>query len=239
MTLLTDVSSQCQPSHVPRLAEERTLPSHRFSRLPGHAAIPVQCSSGHASPLQSSPHGLTRFNTLPSTEAERALLTCCGSLHWARRLVAHRPFPDLDALLAAADEAVYDFAPADLDEALSRESLPLTPHGSYSVAHTALGAAHGAYESRFGHAFVICLDDYGPAEALDQLLAGIRSRLGNDPEEERVLSWDELRRLARGRLARLVRSLDARTEPQEAIDPQEPADSGRPDSASDSPYVAV
>jgi 2-oxo-4-hydroxy-4-carboxy--5-ureidoimidazoline (OHCU) decarboxylase len=171
--------------------------------------------------VQSSPHGLTRFNTLPAIEAERALLTCCGSLHWARRLVAHRPYPDLDALLAAADEAVYDFAPADLDEALSRETLSLPPHGSYSVA------------------FVICLDGYGPGEALDQLLAGIRSRLGNDPEEERVLSWDELRRLARGRLARLVRSLDARTDPQEAIDPQEPADSGRPDSASDSPYVAV
>lgn len=86
---------------------------------------------------------------------------------------------------------------------------------------------------------MICLDGYGPDEALDQLLAGIRSRLGNDPEEERVLSWDELRRLARGRLARFVRSLKARTEPQEAIDPQEPADSGRPDSSSDSPYVAV
>ncbi|MGX1672162.1 2-oxo-4-hydroxy-4-carboxy-5-ureidoimidazoline decarboxylase [Streptomyces sp. NPDC055400] len=189
--------------------------------------------------MQSSPHGLARFNALPATEAERALLACCGSLQWTRRLVAHRPYPDLGALLAAADEAVYDFAPADLDEALSRESLPLAPHGSYSVAYTALGAAHSAYESRFGHAFVICLDGYGPREALDQLLAGIRSRLGNDPEEERVLSWDELRRLARGRLARLVRSLDARTEPQEAIDPQESADSGRPDSASDSPYVAV
>lgn len=74
--------------------------------------------------MQSSPHGLTRFNTLPAVEAERALLSCCGSLHWARRLVAHRPYPDLGALLAAADEAVYDFAPADLDEALSRETLP-------------------------------------------------------------------------------------------------------------------
>lgn len=148
--------------------------------------------------MQSSPHGLSRFNTLPAAEAERALLTCCGSLHWTRRLAAHRPYPDLGALLAAADEAVYDFVPADLDEALSRETLPLPPHGSYSVAHTALGAAHSAYESRFGHAFVICLDGYGPDEALDQLLAGIRSRLGNDPEEERVLSWDELRRLARG-----------------------------------------
>ncbi|WP_223281333.1 2-oxo-4-hydroxy-4-carboxy-5-ureidoimidazoline decarboxylase [Streptomyces sp. San01] len=189
--------------------------------------------------MQSSLHGLARLNTMPAAEAERALLTCCGSLHWARRLVAHRPYPDLGALLAAADEAVYDFVPADLDDALSRETLPLPPRGAYSVAHTALGAAHSAYESRFGHAFVICLDGYGPEEALDQLLAGIRSRLGNDPEEERVLSWEELRRLARGRLARLVRTFEARPESAKAIEPQETADSGRPDSAPNSPYVAV
>jgi 2-oxo-4-hydroxy-4-carboxy--5-ureidoimidazoline (OHCU) decarboxylase len=37
------------------------------------------------------------------------------------------------------------------------------------------------------------------------VLVGIRSRLANDPEEERVVTADELRRLARGRLARLVR----------------------------------
>ncbi|MEU6663667.1 2-oxo-4-hydroxy-4-carboxy-5-ureidoimidazoline decarboxylase [Streptomyces sp. NPDC046821] len=226
---MSHISSQCQPGHVPRLAEERTLPSHRLSRLPGSAAVQVQ----------SSPHGLARFNTLPAAKAEIALLTCCGSLHWARRLVAHRPYPDLGSLLAAADEAIYDFLPADLDEALSREALPLPPHGAYSVAHTALGAAHAAYEGRFGHAFVICLDGYGPEEALDQLLAGIRSRLGNDPEEERVLSWEELRRLARGRLARLVQTLSSRPGPQKATDPQEPLDSGRTDSSPDSPYVAV
>jgi len=52
---------------------------------------------------------------------------------------------------------------------------------------------------------VICLDDFAPAEALDQVLAGIRSRLANDPEEERVLAAEELRRLTRGRLSRLVR----------------------------------
>jgi 2-oxo-4-hydroxy-4-carboxy-5-ureidoimidazoline decarboxylase len=52
--------------------------------------------------------------------------------------------------------------------------------------------------------FVICLDDLAPGEALDEVLAGIRSRLAHDPEEERVLAAEELRRLARGRLARLV-----------------------------------
>lgn len=52
--------------------------------------------------------------------------------------------------------------------------------------------------------FVICLDDFSPEESLDQVLAGIRSRLTHDPEEERLVAAEELRRLARGRLTRLL-----------------------------------
>ena len=69
----------------------------------------------------------------------------------------------------------------------------------------ALNAAHAAYEARFGHAFVIYLGDTPEGEALDHVLAGIRSRLTNDAEEERVLAADELRRLAKGRLVEFVR----------------------------------
>jgi 2-oxo-4-hydroxy-4-carboxy--5-ureidoimidazoline (OHCU) decarboxylase len=130
----------------------------------------------------------------------------------------HRPYPDLDALVAAADEAAYDLTPADLAEALAGESLTPLPDGAYSAAHTALSAAHAAYESRFGHVFVICLDDCTPEEALDRVLAGIRGRLANDPEEERVLAAEELRRLARGRIARLVRIFEEHLE-NERISP--------------------
>ncbi|TRO62836.1 2-oxo-4-hydroxy-4-carboxy-5-ureidoimidazoline decarboxylase [Streptomyces sp. IB201691-2A2] len=156
-------------------------------------------------PAGPRPTGLDGFNAMPADEAERALLVCCGSHHWARRVAAHRPYPDLDALLAAADEAAYDLTPGDLAEALACESLTLLPEGAYSAAHTALSAAHAAYESRFGHVFVICLDDTTPEESLDQVLAGIRSRLTNDPDEERIQTAEELRRLARGRLTRSYR----------------------------------
>jgi len=69
----------------------------------------------------------------------------------------------------------------------------------------ALNAAHAAYEARFGHAFVIYLGDTPEGEALDHVLAGIRSRLTNDPEEERVVAAEELRRLAGQRLGDLLR----------------------------------
>ncbi|WP_425577980.1 2-oxo-4-hydroxy-4-carboxy-5-ureidoimidazoline decarboxylase [Streptomyces glaucus] len=153
---------------------------------------------------------LEHFNAAPAEEARRVLLTCLHSRAWADRVTAHRPYPDLDTLLAAADEAAYDLAAADLAQALAAESLPRLPAGTYSAAHTALSAANAAYEARFGHVFVICLDGLAGDEVLNHLLAAIRSRLANDPEEERAVTAEELRRLARGRLARTLASAGPR-----------------------------
>nr|WSY52328.1 2-oxo-4-hydroxy-4-carboxy-5-ureidoimidazoline decarboxylase [Streptomyces sp. NBC_00886] len=152
-----------------------------------------------------SPKSLEGFNSAPADDVRHALLDCLRSLRWSRRLTDHRPYPDLDALLAASDEAAYDLTAGDLAEALTGESLPVLPDETYEAAHMALGAAHAAYEARFGHVFVICVDDIPPGEVLDHVLAGIQSRLTNDPEEERVVVAEELRRLARGRLLDVFR----------------------------------
>ncbi|MFF9767005.1 2-oxo-4-hydroxy-4-carboxy-5-ureidoimidazoline decarboxylase [Streptomyces sp. NPDC014636] len=150
------------------------------------------------------PTPLDAFNTAPADEARTLLLHCLHSLRWADRIADHRPYPDPEALLAAADEAAYDLSPADLGEALAGESLPELPEDTYSAAHMALGAAHAAYEARFGHAFVISLGGVPRDEIIDRILEAIRSRLANDREEERVTAAEELRRLARGRLLGLL-----------------------------------
>lgn len=154
--------------------------------------------------------GIQVFNRAPATTARAWLLSCCLSHPWAERLADHRPFPDTDALLAAADEASYDLAPAQRAGALAAEQ-PHGPHpaGLPPAARTALRAAHAAYESRFGRVFVICLDDHHIEEHLDQTLTGLRERLCNEPDEERVIAAEELRRVARGRLARLVTRIGA------------------------------
>ncbi|CAL9553413.1 MULTISPECIES: 2-oxo-4-hydroxy-4-carboxy-5-ureidoimidazoline decarboxylase [Streptomyces] len=148
---------------------------------------------------------MEHFNAASAEDLERTLLACLRSPRWSRRVADHRPYPDLDSLLAAADEAAYDLTWDDLTEALAAEPLPTLPPDTYSAAHTALNAAHAAYEARFGHVFVICLDGVSPSETLDRLLEAIRSRLANDPEEERVVAADELRRLARERLLHALR----------------------------------
>lgn len=151
------------------------------------------------------PTVLGAFNIAPADEARSLLLSCLRSLRWAERVTAHRPYPTVDALLAASDEAAYDLTPMDLSEALAGETLPVLPDGAHSAAHMAMDAAHAAYEARFGHAFVVCLDGLPADEALDHALAGIRSRLTNDPEDERVVASEELRRLARQRLVASLR----------------------------------
>lgn len=166
--------------------------------------MPVQGSGRTPDAADGRAPGLHRFNTAPAPEATAALLIACGSHRWVQRLVAHRPYPDLDALLFAADEAGYDLAPADLAEALAAEVSPGLHHAAPYAAHLALSAAHAAYESRFGHVFVMCLDGVGSSEQPDQVLAGIRARLGHDSDEERVVTADEMRRLARGRITALV-----------------------------------
>ncbi|MEU0222928.1 2-oxo-4-hydroxy-4-carboxy-5-ureidoimidazoline decarboxylase [Streptomyces sp. NPDC006284] len=150
------------------------------------------------------PSSLERFNTAPAEEAVATLLTCLNSAWWAERLTSHRPYPDLPSLLAAADEAAYDLSPDDLAEALAAETLPPLPEDTYAAAHTALGAGYAAYEARFGHVFAICLDGLAAGEAVNHVLTGIRSRLANDPDEERLVALEELRLLARGRLTRLT-----------------------------------
>ncbi|MFF3498779.1 2-oxo-4-hydroxy-4-carboxy-5-ureidoimidazoline decarboxylase [Streptomyces sp. NPDC003247] len=140
------------------------------------------------------------FNTAPAEEAHHTLLACLHSPSWARRVTAHRPYPTPDALLAASDEAAYDLAPGELAQALAAETLPPLPENTYEAAHMALDAAHAAYEARFGHVFVLYLGDTPPEETLDHVLEAIRSRLTNDPEKEREVAAEELRRTARGRL---------------------------------------
>ncbi|GAA0586336.1 2-oxo-4-hydroxy-4-carboxy-5-ureidoimidazoline decarboxylase [Streptomyces crystallinus] len=207
----------CRSFEEPTLSSEshagprkRPPPLHHTPRTTGRPAIPGRTQ---ADPIIPGPYdparepgedGLTRFNRASGAAAEAALLDCCASLRWAERVTAHRPYPDLDALLAAADEASYDLSPEDLTEALAEERSPGLDATAPQAAHTALRAAHAAYESRFGHAFVICLTGRRPTEHLNEMLGGIRVRMTNEQDEERAIAADELRRLARARLASLV-----------------------------------
>lgn len=66
----------------------------------------------------------------------------------------------------------------------------------------ALAAENLQYEKRFGQVFLIFASD----RSGDEILAELRRRLNNDPVNEFAEARAELRKIARMRLEKLVRS---------------------------------
>ena len=162
--------------------------------------------------------GLRWLNSLPAAQAAPLLATCCASRAWVERMAAGRPYPDLDALLGAGDDAIGDLDRDDLAEALSahprigqRAAGASTEAGWSRQEQSSVGSADGelqaalqegnrAYEERFGHIFLI----RASGRSAEELLAALRQRLGNDPDTEWGVVAEELREIARLRLERLL-----------------------------------
>lgn len=145
-------------------------------------------------------------------ELRAALLACCHAPAWADRLAARRPFGDLPTLLAASDAELAASDEADVDAALAAHPrIGERPAGADSAreqsavlagdAAVLAGLAQGnrAYEERFGHVYLVC----AAGRTAEELLAVLRSRLGNDPGVERSVLRAELAAITRLRLTRL------------------------------------
>ncbi len=157
---------------------------------------------------------LAVFNALPAPAAVAELLDVCHSTRWAESVAAARPFTDLAALQASADETWLALEPADWLEALEGhprigEQGGSSPSFSRDEQSGLAGAgvstrallAQGnlAYEQRFGHVFLISAAGRTPEEILDSLL----TRLDNDPDTELRVAADQHRRITRLRLEKL------------------------------------
>ena len=159
-------------------------------------------------------HALRRLNALPDQEARMELLACCGSRRWAARVSAGRPYADTGAVLTAADEAWDAATEADLREAFAahprigeaerggtqerREQAASAD--ADEATRDALREGNRAYEERFGHIYLVCASGRSATE----LLADLRSRLGNDPATELRVAAEEQRAITRLRLQKLL-----------------------------------
>jgi 2-oxo-4-hydroxy-4-carboxy-5-ureidoimidazoline decarboxylase len=164
---------------------------------------------------------IAAFNAMPAGELERQLRECCAAPGWAARIVAGRPYRTRAEVLAAADAAARALSWADVAAGLaahprigeraageSREASWSRREQSAAAAAdrrtaTALAEANRAYEERFGHVFLIFASGRSP----DEILAAARQRMGNDEAAERAVVADELRKIARLRLERLLDAL--------------------------------
>ena len=168
------------------------------------------------SPSPQAPATLGSFNAAPEQDAERIVVACCASGTFVKAMAGGRPYPDPAALLSAIDAALKALNWDDIVEAMSEHPRigDRAVRGGMSAAEQSGAAAASdevrqgladgnvAYEQRFGHVFLICASGLSGQEMLDQL----RARLENDEETERTVVRDELRKITRLRMTKLLRS---------------------------------
>jgi 2-oxo-4-hydroxy-4-carboxy-5-ureidoimidazoline decarboxylase len=160
---------------------------------------------------------LPGFNTAPPAELTTTLLACCDVPSWAAAVRDRRPYADVDALLATADEAAREFTPAEVERALAAHPrIGERAHGDRPDAdwsrreqsgvdrdadtRRALTEGNRAYEERFGRVFLVCATGLSGAD----VLGALHARLDNDEETEAGVVAAELRTIALLRLRRVL-----------------------------------
>jgi 2-oxo-4-hydroxy-4-carboxy-5-ureidoimidazoline decarboxylase len=157
--------------------------------------------------------GLKGFNALSERQRMHQLFQVCCSTIWARRVLAGVPFRDAEALYDRADRALAELPDMEIDAALDGHPRigagtdnPSSAREQAGVSTSAdnvraeLAAGNAAYEDRFGYVYLVCASGK-PAE---ELLAILTERLENDPETERRVMRNELAKINRLRLERLL-----------------------------------
>jgi OHCU decarboxylase len=155
--------------------------------------------------------GTDRLDALTAADLRARLLEVCSSRAWADAVVSARPFRTAEDLYAAADRALDGLSETDVDQALaghprigeradSAASRREQSGVSGDATLAALAEGNRAYEERFGHVYLVCAS----GRSGEDLLAVLRSRLGNDPATERRVVREELGKINRLRLQRLV-----------------------------------
>jgi 2-oxo-4-hydroxy-4-carboxy-5-ureidoimidazoline decarboxylase len=159
--------------------------------------------------------GLAAINAMAEEEAGAAMLACCGSKRWARRMAERRPFSSEADLFADAGRIWGELSERDWLEAFAAHpkigerasgqaaAEQAGARGASPETLAALARANREYEERFGYIFIVCASGRSAEEMLDLC----RQRLHNAPAEELKVAAEEQRRITRLRLEKWLISL--------------------------------
>ena len=175
--------------------------------------------------IESLAAGVTAFNALASDQATLRLSDCLQASGWAASVLAGRPYPDRESLLATAYRFCIVLDEDDFVSALSAHPrIGERPVGTgRDAAHSRteqggvdaddadlaqrLHAGNMAYERKFGQVFLIrAAGRNGP-----EILAALTERLANDPEAEARVVRDQLAQITQLRLGALLDELGGAT----------------------------
>lgn len=157
--------------------------------------------------------GLAAYNAMPMRRAVHAVYECCYSVPLAADLARGRPYPDHETLFRQADALLFGLSEDSIDSILQAyPDVGRRPGSEKSAAEqcavfderpelmTELADAARRYLRHFGFGFVMYVNGYCARD----VLAAANDRLLNDYETERKVVRNELARINRSRLERML-----------------------------------
>jgi len=161
---------------------------------------------------------LDDLNEQPAGQATELLRACNAAPSFAAAVLAARPYPSAEALVARAEEVaralpwdevatalaahprIGDRVEGSSAEAQASRREQSSMSGADDAVRDALLEGNRAYEQRFDHVFLIRAAGRSPQE----MLAELRRRLGNDEAAERAEVTEQLAQITGLRVKGLV-----------------------------------
>jgi OHCU decarboxylase len=157
--------------------------------------------------------GLAAYNAMPMRRAVHAVYECCYSVALAADLARGRPYPDHETLYRQADALLFGLSEDSIDSILQAyPDVGRRPGSEKSAAEQCavfderpelmaeLAEVARRYLKHFGFGFVMYVNGYCARD----VLAAASDRLLNDYETERKVVRNELARINRSRLERML-----------------------------------
>lgn len=161
--------------------------------------------------------GLDAFNELPRRKAVHALYECCNSVSMAADLARERPYPSRDALFTACDAVLFALSEQSVDEIMQAyPGVGSRPGSAWSHAEQCsvwdpraemmdeLRRAAATYAGHFGFEYVMHVGALAADCPTRGVIAAIEDRMHNDAETERKVARNEIAKLNRSRLERML-----------------------------------
>lgn len=153
------------------------------------------------------------FNELSPAEAEKLVRPCLDVPRWMDDIVQGRPYTDVNELLDRAEQSGKNLTPSEVNQALAHhprigeraegetEEATLSRReqaglGIDDDTQAQLKQGNAEYEKRFDQVFLI----RAAGRSSQEILAELRRRLQNSPEDEVAETAEQLNQIARLRL---------------------------------------
>ena len=201
------------PDRVNRVDLE-TSASARFVRLAIHpdGGVARFRVLGRPDREMAVSRALEYVDSLFDQPARSLLATACRSSRWVERMARARPFPDLEAMLAASESAFSTLAEADWLEAFAAHPR-IGERGDSLANREQAGTASAtremlrdlidvnrSYEDKFGFTYIV----YATGKSASDMLEIARARLGNTRLDEIENAAAEQRKITATRLRRML-----------------------------------